>query len=129
MKLLRLLVPVCLAFAPFVFSAEDPTPEHVSLMKEIGSLNGKLRKGEDVEATAKAMAVAGQKTLGFWDKKAPDAATSARNMIMASNMIASAAANKDATATADAMKMLGGSCKSCHDAHREKVGENQYKIK
>lgn len=130
MKTLRLLLPVCLAVTPFLFAAEDPSPEHVKLMKEMGSLNGKLRKGEDVEASAKRMAELGATALVSWQKRSPEVgASSLKNLIVASNMVAAAAANKEADKVTDGLKMLGGACKSCHDAHREKVGEGEYKIK
>ena len=32
-------------------------------------------------------------------------------------------------AVATALKTVGGTCRTCHDAHREKVSENVYKIK
>ncbi len=129
MKHLRLLLPVCLAVVPFAIAAEDPSPEHVNLMKEMGALSGKIRKGEDVEESAKRMSALAQSARGFWEKRSPVASSALKNMVLASNMLASAAANKDTAAITDATKMLGGSCKSCHDQHREKVGENQYKIK
>jgi len=27
------------------------------------------------------------------------------------------------------MKMIGGGCKGCHDPHREKISDTEYKIK
>ena len=129
MKHLRWLLPVCLTIVPFTFAAEDPTPEHVKLMKEMGALSGKIRKGEDVEESAKRMSALAQSARGFWEKRSEVASSSLKNLVLASNMLASASANKDTAAVADASKMLGGACKSCHDQHREKIADNQYKIK
>jgi len=129
MKHLRWLLPVCLAVVPFAFGAEDPSPEHVKLMKELGALSGKIRKGEDVEESAKRMSALGQSAMGFYAKKGDVATTALKNMVTASNMIASAAANKDTAVLADASKMLGSTCKSCHDQYREKVSDGVYKIK
>lgn len=129
MKHLRWLLPVCLVVVPFAFAAEDPSPEHVKLMKEMGALSGKIRKGEDVEESAKRLSALGQSAMPFYEKRSNVASTALKNLVTASNMIASAAANKDSAVLADASKMLGSTCKSCHDQHREKVSEGVYKIK
>ncbi len=114
---------------PALVSAEEPTPDHVNLMKEIGGLNGKIRKGEDVAGSAKLLAAAGKKVEAFWGKRSEVGLKSSQDMIAGANEMATAAAANNAEGIAAAGKKVGGSCRSCHDMHREKVAENVYKIK
>lgn len=110
-------------------SAEEPTPAHQNLMKDIGGLNGKIRKGEDVPANAKLLAAAGKQVEAFWGKRSEIGLKSSQELIAGANEMATAAANNNAEGVAAAGKKVGGSCRSCHDQHREKVAENVYKIK
>jgi len=129
MKLLPCLLSVSLLAVPAAVAASiDPPPEHVKIMKEMGAANGKIRKGEEVAASAKQMAELSRQAMPYWAKQ-DDGMTALKNLLMASNMLATASDNKDATVAADASKMMGAACTSCHDAHREQVGDNQYKIK
>jgi Cytochrome C' len=114
---------------PALVSAEEPTPDHVNLMKEIGGLNGKIRKGDDVAGNAKLLAAAGKKVESFWGKRSEVGMKSSQEMIAGANEMATAAAANNAEGIAAAGKKVGGSCRSCHDMHREKVAENVYKIK
>jgi cytochrome c556 len=47
----------------------------------------------------------------------------------AAKELAAAAKSENADAVRSAMGKLGGSCKQCHEAHREKVSEGVYRIK
>jgi hypothetical protein len=114
---------------PGLVSAEEPTPEHQKLMKDIGGLNGKIRKGEDVEGSAKLLAAAGKQVEAFWGKRSEVGLKSSQDMVAGANEMAAAAGASNAEGIAAAGKKVGGSCRSCHDAHREKVAENVYKIK
>ena len=110
-------------------SAEEPTPEHQKLMKEIGGLNGKIHKGEDVAANAKLLAEAGKQVEAIWGKRSEVGLKSAQELQAGANEMATAAAANNAEGIAAAGKTVGGSCRTCHDQHREKVAENVYKIK
>jgi len=99
------------------------------MMKEIGSLQGKIRKNEDVEASAKRLAALSKDVEAFWGKRSDVGLKSAQELGAAANTIASAAAAGKADDIAAGGKSLGGACRSCHDAHREKISEGVYKIK
>ncbi len=114
---------------PALVSAEEPTPEHQKLMKDIGGLNGKIRKGEDVAANAKLLAAAGKQVETFWGKRSEVGLKSSQELVAGSNEMAAAATASNAEGIAAAGKKIGGGCRSCHDMHREKVAENVYKIK
>lgn len=111
-------------------ASEDPTPEHVKVMKDLGSQMGQLRKNVDVEKNATAMAESMKEVGKFWKTRTSDVAMKtckeSRDGALA---VAKAAQANDQAGIAAGMKMIGAGCKGCHDAHREKVAENQYKIK
>lgn len=115
--------------APALVSAEEPTAEHQKLMKDIGGLNGLIRKGEAVEANAKLLAAAGKQVEAFWGKRSEVGLKSSQELLAGANEMAAAAAASNTEGVAAAGKKIGGSCRSCHDMHREKVAENVYKIK
>ncbi|HPT24850.1 MAG TPA: hypothetical protein PLZ95_00420, partial [Bryobacteraceae bacterium] len=101
-----------LAASPSLFAAEDPSPQHVQWMKETGELSGKIRKGVDVEASAKRMAAVYKEIEGFWAKRSPVGASTAKEGQSAALALAKAAAANDQTAIAVASKMLGGTCRT-----------------
>lgn len=129
MRLLGILTLGSLMTASLLLGAEDPPEAHVKLMKEIGKLSGNLRKGIDVEASASKIAALGPDVDKFWAKRSETGAKTTKDMIAAATALAAAAKSNDSAAVAEASKQLGGSCKGCHDAHREKVSEGVYKIK
>ncbi|MFN7939085.1 MAG: cytochrome c [Bryobacteraceae bacterium] len=47
----------------------------------------------------------------------------------AANELAAAASANNADGVRSAMGALGGTCKQCHEAHREKLADGTYKIK
>jgi len=114
---------------PALVSAEEPTAAHQQLMKDIGGLNGKIRKGEDVAGNAKLLAAAGKQVEAFWGKRSEIGLKTSQELITGANEMAAAAAANNADGIAAAGKKVGGSCRGCHDQHREKVAENVYKIK
>ena len=129
MRMQLLTLAFVLMSGPALVSAEEPTPEHQKLMKDIGGLNGKIRKGEDVEGSAKLLAAAGKQVEAFWGKRSEIGLKSSQELQAGANEMAVAAAASNADGVAAAGKKVGGSCRSCHDQHREKVAENVYKIK
>ena len=112
------------------WAAEDAPPDYVKLMKDLGRQNGAIRKGADVEKNATEMQATATKMIAFWKaRKVEDAVKSAEDNLKGAEAVAVAAKANSAEGVAAGMKMIGGSCKSCHDAHREKVGQDEYKIK
>lgn len=114
---------------PSLFAVEDPSPQHVQWMKEQGELSGKIRKGVDLEASAKRMAALYKEVEGFWAKRSAVGASSTKEGHAAALALAKAAAGNDQAGVAAASKQLGGTCRSCHDAHREKISDTEYKIR
>ena len=124
-------VPLALALVCGVAAAsEDPSPQHVKWMKDLGDQSGNIRKGIDVEANAKAMQASVKAMESFW--KARNSAVA--NQAMADNLkgaqaLEAAAAKGDKDAMAAAQKQIGGSCRGCHEEHREKLSDTQYRIR
>jgi cytochrome c556 len=129
MKMQLSFLALALTAAPFLLGSEDPPPQHVNWMKESGQLQGKIRKNEDVEASAKRLAAISVEVEAFWAKRSEVGLKSAKEASEAANAIAKAAAAGDAAGVAAASRSLGAACKACHDANREKVSEGVYKIK
>ncbi len=113
-----------------VFASEDAPPEHVKWMKDLGAQMGALRKGADVEKNATDMQ-ATLKQVGAWwkNRNAEDAMKSCKDTFQGAAQIAKAAQAGDKEGIGAGMKMVGAGCKSCHDAHREKISETLSKIK
>jgi len=120
-----LLLCLCLALA-----SEEAPDFHKKWMKESGDAMGNLRKGIDVEQSALKIGAIYKEVEGFWAKRnsevgvkaCKDAQTTAAELAAAAR-----AGNKEGVAANS--KLLGASCKSCHDTHREKVSETEYRIK
>lgn len=106
------------------------------LMREVGAVCGSLKKNLDAKNDAAAADDAKKlqslfkQTHAFWKAKNT---TSAMEQAMAggkaSGAVAKAAAagkNEEAQA---AFKNVLGSCKGCHDGHREKGADGKWKIK
>ncbi|MEZ5402721.1 MAG: cytochrome c [Bryobacteraceae bacterium] len=125
-----ILAGVALAVFAIAAPVEDPPETHVKVMKDLGKQMGMIRKGVDVEANATAMAESMKEVGAFWKDRHSDVAMKtckeSRDGALA---LAKAAKEGDEAGQKAGMKMIGAGCKGCHDAHREKVGENQYKIK
>jgi cytochrome c556 len=125
-----LALPLSLVLTGVVVGSEDAPPEHKKWMKEQGELMGKLRKGVEVEASAKRMAEVYKEVEAFWAKRTSDVAgKTCKDGQAASMEIATAAAAGNAAGVGAGMKNLGATCKGCHDAHREKISDTEYKIK
>jgi len=121
-----------------VVSASEKAPEdYVKAMKAIGDANGKLRPlvtAKDYDGIAAA--AAGLKpsvatAAKFWaDKKVEDAAKLSSDVVKAVGDLETAAKAKDDAGIAAAAGVIGGSCRTCHTAHRtEKLPDGSYEIK
>lgn len=125
-----LILPfVCLFLAAAICpAAEDPPPEHMKQMKALGAQMGAMRKGVDVAKNAAEMTETMKAVSAFWDARNSEVATKA-NKSVSDGAAAIVSAGDDKAAVMAGMKMLGAGCKGCHDAHREKISDTEYKIK
>ena len=128
MRILNLTLAGALLAAALCPAAETPTPEHVKWMKDLGAQNGAIRKGVDVAKNAADMEATMKHVAAFWKARGSEAANKASDAVIAGAQ-ALAKAGDDAQARMAAMKMVGGGCKGCHDPHREKISDTEYKIK
>ena len=120
-----------------VTAAREKAPEeYMKAMKDINAANGALRKdvmAKDYDAIAKDAAAlkapleAGAK---FWAaKKVDDATKWANDDLKAAADLEAAAKAKNDDGIAAASKAIGGSCTTCHTAHRTKNADGTYEIK
>jgi cytochrome c556 len=110
------------------FASEDAPPEHVKWMKDLGAQMGAIRKGADVDKNAADMQATLKQVGGWWKtRNAPDAMKSCGDTFKGAKAIAEAGGDKEKIAAG--MKMVGGGCKGCHDAHRDKISDTLSKIK
>lgn len=108
----------------------DPPENHIAWMKSVAKANGAMKKGVDVEANAKGVAETMSKVGEFYShRKLPTGVKTSGEAVTAANAIAKAAAAGDQAGVTAAMRALGGSCKGCHDVHREKISDTENKIK
>jgi cytochrome c556 len=124
----KLGIIVFAALAGIAIGAEDAPPEHKQWMKDLGNQNGALRKGIDVEKNAAAMQETMKHVYSFWQKRNSEIGVKTSNdTIAGATQIAKASGDKEAVSAG--MKMVGAGCKGCHDQHREKISDTEYKIK
>ena len=105
------------------------------LMKATNTEMGVLRKidaktGPDAAASAEKLSAIYEKVTAFWTaKNVPDAVKiSGEGKTAADSLVAAVKAGDSEKASA-AFKTLGGTCRPCHEAHREKAADGSYKIK
>ena len=119
-----------------VFSALVAAQEVAPAMKKAGKTMGPLKKALDVnnfvdaKPGAQALVEIYDTTEKFWkERKADDAIQSSMTgKAAAAALLAAVAAEKSDDARA-AFGKLAGTCKGCHEAHREKLADGTYKIK
>ncbi|MFN0103624.1 MAG: hypothetical protein ACKV2U_16225 [Bryobacteraceae bacterium] len=128
MKTLKLTFAGLFLAAAISPAAEDAPPEHMKWMKDLGAQMGAMRKGVDVSKNAAAMSETIKAVTEFWHAR-PSEVAAKSNKSVADGAAAIVAAGDDKAAQMAGMKMLGGGCKGCHDAHREKISDTEYKIK
>ena len=123
-------------FAIGVVANEKPSEEYVKSMKNTNVAAQSLRKdveAKDYGAIAKDAATLKELFAGteeFWTKrKAEDAVAAAKTGARAAADLEEAAKAKNDEAVAASAKALNGSCKTCHDAHRERLPDGTSEIK
>ena len=125
-----------LGLAIFVFSAWGQQDEELrNWMKMAGqsaSTLAKLEKktGKPALAPAERLGAIYENMINFWrQRNAADAVRFASAGKAAAVELASAARAGDEAAAVSALGELTATCKQCHDAHREKIGDTRYRIK
>ena len=124
-------------FAVTLVAASEKAPDsYVAAMKTINATNGALRQhlaAKDyaaIEGDAKALKPALETTLKFWqDKKVEDATGWAKDVGKAADDLEKAAKDKNDEGIGMAVKTIGASCKTCHDAHRDRQPDGSSMIK
>ena len=129
-----------LGFAFLALSAmglfADNHEEFEKSMKIAGSTMGPLKKALDAGAMDDA-GMGATKMIGvfaasekFWaERKTADATQWSKDGGTAAKALSAAVTAKDADAAKAASGKMAGTCKGCHEAHREKLADGTYKIK
>ena len=121
-------------FATVIMAMDEK--ELTAKMKKVGEHQGAIRKlvqantfGE-VSGHAKMLAEALEGTDKFWADRNDDMAVKwSKDGMAAAKDLAAAAEAGNADGVRSAMGKMGGSCKSCHDVHRERLPDGTYKLK
>jgi hypothetical protein len=109
--------------------------DHAVWMKTIMGNMGATRKGIEAKspeaaASAGKVADAFDKVHGFWTAKgSADAVQIALSAKTAAQETAKLIQAGDFEKAGQSFGTVGGSCKGCHDAHREKAADGSWKIK
>ena len=105
-------------------------------MKDTGKASRTFKKNMDdknaveMEKAASSVAALTQQTVAFWKgRKVDDAAKWSQESATAAKTAADAAKAGDWDKVRASIQTVQKNCKNCHDAHREKVEDNVYKIK
>jgi cytochrome c556 len=119
-----------------VIASEKPPDSYVKNMKDTNTAAADLRKSveaKDYQAIARQAAsikVLFDNTLSFWEeRKAEDAIGFAKTGSKAAADLEAAAKSKNDDGVASAAKAVQGICKTCHDAHRERLPDGSSEIK
>jgi cytochrome c553 len=110
--------------------------EFTKWMKVTGGATGSLKKDLDAQnydgAVDEARKLEGvfKKVAEYWDAKGDGrSAELAKTGQEASAKVVAAASVKDSEQAVMGLKTIQGTCKGCHEAHREKAADGTYKIK
>ncbi len=131
-----LAVGAAAMFAVAVMASEKPPEAYAKNMKAQAAAQKSLKENVDAKnwtgaakdaATLKELF---QNTEDFWSKRnAEDAITQAKNGVTAAGDLEKAAMAKNEQSVLDAQKALNMTCKTCHDAHRERLPDGTSEIK
>jgi len=136
MRKASVLIGICLlAAVAFALAAQAPT-DLSPIMKDVAATQGKMGmdmmagNAADVAADAQKLQQDFTQAQGFFKAmKAQDAVDAAKGNADAAGLIMKAAkANNLEDAKAPA-KTIKGSCKACHDVHREQQPDKSFKFK
>jgi hypothetical protein len=131
-----LMLCAAAAWGLTVFASEKPPDSYVKNMKETNAAAQELRKNldaKDYEGIAKnaaALKTLFATTQSFWEeRKMEDAVGFAKNGANAAADLEAAAKARNDENVASIGKALLGTCKTCHDAHRERLPDGTSEIK
>ena len=133
MKISKLTLTLLLATG--VTAVAEEYPEFVTWMKAVGTASDELKKmeqktGEQAMKRAERIAGGYENMIGFWrQRNTSDAVKWSEDGKAAAMQLAAAAYANDAEKVKTSMAALNTTCRSCHEAHREKIGEGKYRIK
>jgi len=131
----RSIQRMCLGLALLVAAWAQSDQEYVSWMKAAAGACGAAKKAVDAKALpdavepAEKVADAFGKIEGYWKARNSPAAGIAHTANMAASELAAAAKAGDAAKASAALQQLTGTCKTCHEAHREKNPNGGFTIK
>ena len=110
--------------------------DYDKIMKEVGATVGLLRKsldGQNVELAkqqADKLELLFEEADDFWNaRNVRDAADLADDAAEHADRIEDAVDDKDFTKAAEHMKLLQGTCATCHGKYRDKSADGSFRIK
>jgi hypothetical protein len=113
-----------------LFAQEDAPPEHKQWMKDLGACVGQIRKGVEIETNAAKIANIGAQVDKWWSNRTSEIAGKASKEIVAgANAVVAAAKAEDKQGIAAGLKGVNAGCRNCHEVHRLKISDTEYKIK
>lgn len=124
-----------LSLAAVAALVAEENPEFVTWMKTTKTATDDLKKMEQktgVQAMRRAERIGSvyESMIAFWrQRNAADAVKWSQEGKAAALELATAAYANDAEKANAALETVNNGCKSCHDAHREKIAEGKYKLK
>ena len=123
-------------FGLTIIANEKPPESYVKNMKDTNAASRSLKDNVDSKnwngaaADAAKLKTLFQETESFWEKKnAADAVSAAKAGVAAATELETAAKAGNAEGVVTAQKSLNGTCKTCHDAHRERLPDGSSEIK
>lgn len=145
-------LPLAVLIAAVAIAAQGPPPtpaatglttartwtdaDYDKIMKEVGATVGLLRKSIDGQNAELAKQQADKLELlfeeadDFWNaRNVRDAADWADDAAEHADHIEDAADDKDFTKAAEHMKLLQGTCATCHGKYRDKAPDGSFRIK
>jgi cytochrome c556 len=145
-------LPLAVLIAAVAIAAQGPPPtpaatglttartwtdaDYDKIMKEVGATVGLLRKSIDGQNAELAKQQADKLELlfeeadDFWNaRNVRDAADWADDAAEHADHIEDAADDKDFTKAAEHMKLLQGTCTTCHGKYRDKAPDGSFRIK
>ena len=137
-KFLLVVVLACASFSGRSLQAAEPLDEKAlqKLMKEVGDTSKRFRKTQDDKNSAQMakdatpLAEIYKETVGFWKgRKIDDAMKWSQESETVAKATAAAAREENWDKVKTSLQGLMKNCKSCHDAHREKLADGSYRIK
>ncbi|HTK28508.1 MAG TPA: hypothetical protein VL309_03100 [Vicinamibacterales bacterium] len=123
-------------FSIAVMAGEKAPDSYVKNMKDTNAAAQNLRKSvtaKDYAAVAKDAATLKElfgTTEAFWtERKTDDAIAAAKAGVKAATDLEAAANAKDEAGVTESAKAVQATCKTCHDAHRERLPDGTSEIK